>query len=250
MTLPASFLARPIAHRGFHNREIGMVENSRDAFQAAIDAGFGIECDLQLSVDDKAMVFHDYDMRRLTGSPGPIRQRSAEELAKTQLTDSANTIDTLPALLEQVAGRVPVLIELKDQDGAMGPNIGILEVRVAEALRQYSGDAAVMSFNPHSAARMKSLMPDIPCGIVTSAYSRDWPLPEHVRDHLRDIPDFERSRASFISHEVGDLDRPRVRTLKEQGATILCWTVKSQEQADQALKIADNITFEGFDPRS
>ncbi len=249
MTLPASFLAQPLTHRGLHNRARGIVENSRDAFEAAIAKGFGIECDLQLSSDAQAMVFHDYDMQRLTGQAGAIRQRAAADLGQTRLTDSANTIETLPAILELVAGRVPLLIELKDQDGAMGPNIGALEEQTAKALKDYRGDVAVMSFNPHSTARMAQLSPDIPCGIVTSSYDpADWPLPEATCAHLRAIPDYDSSGACFISHQVDDLSRPRVAELKAQGATILCWTVRSQDQADQALKVAQNITFEGYLP--
>lgn len=250
MTLPASFLARPIAHRGLHDRARGIVENSRDAFAAAIEAGFGIECDLQLSADNQAMVFHDYDLRRLTDMSGAVRQRTAQELEQISLKDSANQIEMLTALLDQVAGRVPLLIELKDQDGVMGQNIGALEARTAEALTGYQGDVAVMSFNPHSTARLNELMPDIPCGIVTSAYTQDgWAvLPEATRDRLRAILDYQRSGACFISHEARDLSRPRVTELKQAGAAILCWTIRSQEEADTALEIADNITFEGFVP--
>lgn len=249
MTLPASFLKRPIAHRGLHDRARGIVENSRDAFQAAIDHGYGIECDLQLSRDGEAMVFHDYDMARLTGQSGPIQTRAAEELSQVELTDSQNKIEPLQALLDQVAGRVPLLIELKDQDGGMGENIGPLEERVAQALQGYDGDAAVMSFNPHSAKKLKSLCPDRPCGIVTSAYDpKSWNLSQATCDRLRDIPDFEGSGASFISHEAADLDHPRVAEIKAQGAAILCWTIRSQAEADKALKTADNITFEGYLP--
>ena len=249
MTLPASFFAKPITHRGLHDRARGVVENSRDAFEAAIAKGFGIECDLQLSSDAQAMVFHDYDLQRLTGEAGAIQRKDAATLGQTKLTDSANVIETLPAILELVAGRVPLLIELKDQDGAMGPNIGTLEAETAKALEQYKGDVAVMSFNPHSTARMAELMPNIPCGIVTSSYDpADWPLPNETCDRLRDIPDYDSSGARFISHQVDDLGRPRVAELKAQGAAIFCWTVRSQEQADQALKVAQNITFEAYLP--
>jgi glycerophosphoryl diester phosphodiesterase len=250
VTLPPAFLARPIAHRGLHDRARGVVENSRDAFAAAIKAGYGIECDLQLSADDEAMVFHDYDLHRLTGEAGPVRQRDARALEALTLTDSTNQIEALPALLEQVAGQVPLLIELKDQDGAMGPNVGTLERRTAEALHGYQGDVAVMSFNPHSTRRLHELMPGIPCGIVTSAYTpEDWAvLPAATRDRLRDIPDYQSSGACFISHEASDLARPRVGQLKQEGAAILCWTIRSQSAADTARKIADNITFEGFLP--
>lgn len=72
--LPRAFLDRPIAHRGFHDARLSRPENSRAAFEAAIAKGYGIELDLQLSRDGVAMVFHDYDLRRLTGQCGPLRQ--------------------------------------------------------------------------------------------------------------------------------------------------------------------------------
>ncbi|SFR34333.1 glycerophosphodiester phosphodiesterase family protein [Litoreibacter janthinus] len=250
MTLPAAFLERPITHRGLHDRAKGVIENSPSAFKAAIDAGYGIELDVQLSFDAQAMVFHDYDMARLTGEGGPIQTRTAETVRGMTLSDSDDTIFDLQSVLDLVDGRVPLLIEIKDQDGAMGANVGPLERAVADALSSYDGEAAVMSFNPHSTAMMANLAPNRPRGLVTSAYDpSDWaPLSAKMCDHLRGIPDFDSSGSSFISHEAKDLGRPRVTELKAQGATILCWTIKSQAQADAALKVAQNITFEGFIP--
>ncbi len=100
------------------------------------------------------MVFHDYDMNRLTGERGPIQTRTAQVVRDMTLSDSNDTIFDLPAVLDLISGRVPLLIELKDQDGAMGPNVGPLEHAVADALSGYQGDAAVMSFNPHSTAAL------------------------------------------------------------------------------------------------
>lgn len=248
--LPASFLNRPIAHRGFHNLEAGIPENSVAAFEAAIEAGYGIELDVQRALDDAAMVFHDYDLDRLTGETGPIAQRTAEALGMIPLIGGHGTIPTLAQVLSLVAGRVPLLIEIKDQDGALGPNIGPLEQAVADALREYTGDAAVMSFNPHSIKRMADLRPDIPRGLVTCDFTKDdWEtVPETTLDRLRDIPDFDATGSSFISHDRADLTRARVHDLKAQGANILCWTVRDPEQETEARKIAQNITFEGYAP--
>ena len=249
MRLPKAFLDRPLAHRGLHDLTNGIAENSRDAFEAAIAQGFGIELDLQMSADRQPMVFHDYDLRRLTGHSGPIQSRDAQELGRMTLTGASNIIETLPVILDLVAGRAPLLIELKDQDGGMGPNIGVLEAETAKALDGYAGEAALMSFNPHSTARMKELAPERACGIVTSSYDpKAWPLSKQTCDRLRDIPDFERSGASFISHEASDLSRPRVTELKAGGADILCWTIRSEAEAQEALKVAQNITFEGYLP--
>lgn len=250
MNLPAAFLDAPIAHRGLHDRSKGVIENSPSAFEAAIAAGYGIELDVQLSSDAQAIVFHDYDMARLTGEAGPIQTRPAEVVRAMQLSGSSDTILDLPAVLDIVGGRVPLLIEIKDQDGAMGPNVGSLERAVAQALRSYQGPVALMSFNPHSTALMTELCPDRPRGLATSGFIPEmWTLlPPKVCDRLREIPDYDSCGASFISHKADDLDRPRVAELKAQGANILCWTIKSQAEADDALKIAQNITFEGFIP--
>ena len=246
--LPESFLARPIAHRGLHDVKAGRPENSRAAFEAAIAGNYAIELDVQLNRDEDAIVFHDYHLSRLTTSKGPIRQRSNEELVDIGLIGNGDHAEPLSDILNLIDGRVPVLIELKDQDGEMGSNLGILERRVAENIKDYQGDIAVMSFNPNSTAMMADLLPEVPRGIVTSAYADNWPLPKRVRDALRPIPDYDRAGASFISHEAKDLHRPRVAELKAAGARILCWTITSQAKADAALKIAENITFENYLP--
>lgn len=246
--LPKGFLGAPIAHRALHDLTQGRAENSPSAIGAAIAAGYGIEIDLQLSKDGQAMVFHDYDLGRLTGQKGPVRGRLAQELGQIPLTGGTDTIPTLTQVLEQVAGRVPLLIELKDQDGAMGANVGILEQATADALRGYAGPVAVMSFNPHAVQKMAALAPDVPRGLTTSAYhQQDWMLlPKGTRDRLREIPDYDAVGACFISHEAEDLPRPRVADLKRRGAHVLCWTIKSPEAEARARQIAENVTFEGY----
>lgn len=246
--LPPAFLSRPIAHRAFHDRAQGRPENSRAAVRAAVAAGYGIEIDVQPSADGVAMVFHDEWLDRLTEETGPINQRSAADLARIALRGGDDGIPTLAEVLEIVGGRVPLLIEIKDQDGQMGEDIGPLEEATARALSGYTGPVAVMSFNPHSVAAMARLAPAIPRGLTTSAYDyADWaPVAPAVCDRLRDIPDYDRTGACFISHEAHDLSRPRVAALKGQGAAILCWTIRSPEEEAQARRIAQNVTFEGY----
>lgn len=245
--LPEPFLTVPIAHRALHDVAQGRPENSRAAIAAAVAAGYGIEIDVQMSADAQAMVFHDYALERLTGAAGPVRAQTARQLAQTPLHGSDEGIPDLPDVLALVGGRVPLLIEIKDQDGALGRDIGPLEEAVATALDGYDGPVAVMSFNPHAVIRMRALCPDVPRGLVTGAFdTQHWPLPAQTRAHLRDIPDYDAAECSFISHNIRDLDRPRVADLKAQGAAILCWTVKSPEDEALARKIAQNITFEQY----
>lgn len=245
--LPLAFLRIPLAHRGLHDVGKGRPENSRAAVRAAVAAGYGIEIDLQASKDGQAMVFHDYDLARLTDAEGRIQDRDAGDLSRIPLRDGSEPVPTLPEVLSDIAGCVPLLIEIKDQDGAMGPDVGRLEKNVAGALEHYEGPVAVMSFNPHSVRRMAALCPGIPRGLVTDAFDAEaWRLPQDVCDRLRVIPDYDEIGCSFISHDWRDLDRPRVAELKARGATILCWTIKSPEQEAQARKIAQNITFEQY----
>lgn len=246
--LPPTFLTLPLAHRGFHNLAAGCPENSPASFRAAIQAGYGIELDLQLSADGQAMVFHDETLERLTAETGAVNARTAAELQKITLKGGSDTIPTLPEVLALVAGRVPLLIEIKDQTLTMSPTDGVLEAATAAALRDYHGPVAVMSFNPHAVAAFAAISPLTARGLTTSSYQpADWaPLPAETCDALRDIPDYDRVGASFISHEAADLTSPRVAHLRALGAAILCWTIRTPEAEAKARKVAHNITFEQY----
>lgn len=239
--LDPAFLARPLAHRALHGP--GRPENSRAAIRAAIAAGYGIEIDVQLSSDGVPMVFHDDDLGRLTAQAGPVTARTALDLSAIPLTGGDEGIPTLAQVLDLVAGRVPLLIEVKRQPG--GP--GRLATATADALHGYDGPVAIMSFDPREVLQAGHDAPAIPRGIVTSAYGDDWTeIDAATRDRLRAIPDADATGASFISHEAADLSRPRVSELKAQGLAILCWTVRSPQAEAAARTVADNITFEGY----
>lgn len=248
VALPAAFLKAPLAHRAYHDRNMGRPENSRGAIQAAIAAGYGIEIDLQLSSDGVPMVFHDEALDRLTATTGLIKHHTAASLTQFKLRECEETIPTLAEILSLVAGRTPLLIEIKDQTNTMSDTDGRLEAATATLLATYQGPVAVMSFNPHSIAHMARLAPQIPRGLTTSGFDpTDWaPLAATTCDRLREIPDYEPTLSSFISHEAADLSRRRVSELKSQGAAILCWTIRSPAAEADARKIAQNITFETY----
>ena len=247
--LPDAFLETPIAHPALHDVARGRPENSIAAIEAAVAAGYGIEIDIQASSDGDAMVFHDYDLGRLTDASGPVQARRTTELRAIPLTHGSEGIPTLAEVLKCVAGRVPLLIEIKDQDGDMGPNVGTLEAAVAQDIQGYQGPLALMSFNPHAVAALKDLCPNVPRGLTTAAFDADdVPLSRETCTRLRTIPDLDRTGASFISHQASDLANPRVTEIKTQGLPVLCWTIRTPEAAAEALTIAHNITFEGFLP--
>ncbi len=243
--LPLAFLGAPLAHRGLHG--LGVPENSRAAVLAAVDAGYGIEIDLQLSSDGTAMVFHDDTLDRLTSKVGPLCAHSAEALSQMALPNGEG-IPTLAEVLDCVAGRSALLIEIKDQTGALGPDVGDLESALARALASYEGPVAVMSFNPHSVAAFGKLAPQIARGLTSEDYNpAHWRgIPESTLAGLRGMPMFDEIGAQFISHQASDLGNARVAELKAQGVPVLCWTIRSEADEIRARRVAGNITFEGY----
>lgn len=245
-SLPQAFLTTPVAHRGLHSP--GVPENSLASAQAAIDAGYAIELDIQPDATGAPLVFHDYDLARLTGGQGLIGAQQPDAVAGLRLLGTDQPVPTFAQFLELVAGQVPLLVEIKDPDMGLGPNVGDLPARVADALTGYQGPVAVMSFNPHVIAAFHAAAPDIPVGLTTCAFDpADWQAvpPDRCAD-LAAIPDFDRVGACFISHDKTDLTNPRVDALKAMGVPILCWTIKSADEETAARRIADNITFEAY----
>lgn len=246
--LPAAFLRAPLAHRGLHDARAGRPEHAPAALAAAVAAGYGIEFDVQGTADGQAVVFHDSTLDRTTGRSGRVAALTAAELGKIRLMGCDETVPTLPQVLALAGGRVPLLIEVKDQTGAMAPGDGRIEAAVAAALQGYGGPVALMSYNPEHVAALARLVPDRPRGLVTEAFSpaEYAGLPAAVRDRLRAIADYDRVAASFISHDATDLARPRVAELRATGARILCWTVRSAAEEAAARAVAENVTFEGY----
>ena len=250
MSLPASLLSRPIAHRALHDIGAGRPENSHAAVRAAIEAGYPIEIDIQISRDGQPMVFHDYRLERLTGGNGRVDEHTAEDLGRLTLRGGDEGVPTLTEILDIVAGQVPILVEIKDQDGELGDRVGPLEQAVADSLADYAGDVAVMSFNPYAVACMAELAPHLPRGLTTEDFAAvdDWAVPLEERRRLSDLPDYERVGAVFISHNHRHLLSPRVAELKAEGAHILSWTIRSPDEEAEARRVADNVTFEGYLP--
>lgn len=248
VALPGAFVAQPIAHRGYHDRSLGRIENSLSAFAAAVHRGYGIELDLQLSADGVAMVFHDEDLDRLTGQTGPLAAHTAADLGAVRLTGSLDTIPTLAQVLALVAGRVPLLIEIKDQSLTLSPTDGALEAATVAALAGYAGPVALMSFNPDCLAHVARLAPHLPRGLTSDRFDpAEWRgVSTETCTHLRGLPDYEALGCSFISHAARDLRAEPVTRVRQAGAVVLCWTIRSPQAEAVARKIAQNVTFEGY----
>ncbi|PVH29256.1 glycerophosphodiester phosphodiesterase family protein [Pararhodobacter oceanensis] len=253
-TLHETFLTRPLAHRALHDASAGRPENSLAAVRHAVALGYGIEIDLQPSADGQAMVFHDYDLGRLTHATGQVKALDAAQLQALQVRGGDAPIPTLPEVLAEVAGQVPLLIELKDQSRALGHAQSVLESATAQALQGYDGPVALMSFNPKMIGNLAQMAPHVPRGLTTYAFpERDVPpdTPPEMQVHretLAQIAAYDAVGACFISHDWHDLNRPRVAELKAQGAAILSWTIRTPAEEMIARQIAQNITFESYLP--
>ena len=216
------------AHRGLHGP--GVPENSMAAFRAAIEAGAGIECDVRLSSDGQVMVFHDHDLRRMCASALAVEATRADILAAQTLFDSGEHIPRLPELIELVAGRVPLLIELKCRGG----NAARLAEAVATEIGEYAGPVGVMSFEPRAIKWFARRRPDRRRGLVlsdrASAINR-WSGILNASPH-------------FLAVDRGALGRPWVA---KQRATrwLYSWTIRSPEQRETAEIHADALIWEG-----
>lgn len=245
--LDPAFLKKPIAHRALHDATRGIYENSRSAILAAIQHDYAIEIDLQLSFDGQAMVFHDDTLDRLTSKTGNVSAYTATALGQITIGTSADVIETLEEILTLIDGRVPVLIELKDQSGTLSKTDGRLERATAEALSRYNGPVALMSFNPFMIEMMATLTSDLPLGLTTGSFlDPAWGIDDARIKHLSEIRDFDGSRYSFVSHFAMELTSPRINDLKSKGAAIFTWTIRSSEAESVARQVVDNVTFEGY----
>jgi glycerophosphoryl diester phosphodiesterase len=238
-------IARPIAHRGLHDAKRGVVENTRSAFAAAMASNYAIECDVQLTADGEAVVFHDDTLDRLATAQGPLIARTSAELRSIALRGSTDRIETLADLLGQVRGRVALIIELKS---AWNGNVALAR-RAVQVLRSYSGPCALMSFDPDLVEALRC-EPHIMRGIVAERATRPaWrDLPLARRLELRHLRHWQRTLPHFISFDAGGLPWPPVTQLRAAGLPVITWTVRSEDEAAAVRRYCDQITFEGFLP--
>lgn len=238
---------RPVAHRGLHDPANGIIENTESAVQAALDRGYAIEVDLQLTADGEAVVFHDYTLDRLTTANGPVISRTVEDLKQVSFSTCNDKIQTLPELLEQVDGRATLMLELK----SLWQHIGPLERRVADVLAAYDGPASVMSFDPQSMIAFKAMAPHAVRGLVSERFepSEEWQfLSVRRRLALRRGVHLPACDPHFLHYHVKGLPYGPTRLFRKLGRPVLTWTVRTPKEREIAAKYADQMIFEGFRP--
>lgn len=229
---------RPIAHRGLHDLNKNRWENTLSAFDAAAKAGFAIECDVHLTRDGGVVVFHDDDLKRLAGREGRISDLTLTEATALAIGETADHAPALRQMLDLVDGRVPLVIELK---GIEGRDDGLVAA-VAKELASYQGEAAIMSFDHHLIRRFSTDAPGIPGGL-TAEGTRTEDFERHFSMLAHDI--------SFVSYNVHHLPNPFVAFVRERlKMPVISWTVRDSEMQKHSDLNVDQITFEGFDPRT
>ena len=234
MQAPAWLTAQPFAHRGLHDKARGVPENSLAAFRAAVEAGYGIELDVRLSRDGVALVFHDSTLDRMCGEPGRVDQLDAAELQKKRLLGTAETIPRLTEVCALMAGRRPILVEVKNASARLGP----IETATAIAMRDYNGPFAVMSFNPRTVEWFEEHAPQLVRGQVIDLKPRPGPLGtawllwrRHGKPH-------------FLAYDINRLPAPLATRARREGMPLLSWTVRTPDHLRRARDLADNIIFE------
>jgi glycerophosphoryl diester phosphodiesterase len=238
-------VARPIAHRGLHDAAKGRVENTLAAARAAIASGFSIECDVQLTRDGEAVVFHDSTLDRLTEATGPLRAWDVAALSRVKYRGASDPISTLAQLLAAIGGAVPLICEIKSHfDGDLR-----LADRAVAIAAEYPGPLAFKSFDPDVIAHLRASEVDRPLGMVAEAsydgeYWRDLTV-EQRRDCAAFLH-YPRTRPDFLSWFVDDLPHPTPNLLRAlRGLPVMAWTVRGADQKRRARMWADQIVFEG-----
>lgn len=230
---------QPIAHRGLHDKV--SPENSISAFQKAIEAGYPIELDVQLIADGTVVVFHDSSLSRLTDNDGYLKFLNKEDLSLLTLKDSKEKIPTFEEVLSFVDGRVPLLVEIKNEG-----KVGDLEKKVLEMLKAYKGEFAICSFNPYVLEYFYKHAPEIIRG-QSAGFFKGEKLSFFKRHALKKmLLNNKISHPHFINYEAKRLPNRFVKKYRE--LPLIAWTVTSESEYLKVVKYCDNVIFEGFEP--
>lgn len=245
---PEWIVARPIAHRGLHDASRGIIENSTSAAQAAIAGRFAIECDVQLTADGEAVVFHDFTLDRLTMESGRVDALTAAQLAAIDMKGTSDRIPTLGAFLDLLGGKVGLVCEIKSRfDGDMR-----LTKRVAAIINASNAPVVLKSFDPRIVAELRTLTPRHSRGIVAML---DYSYPDYElcspdeKKEMANLLHFEHSQPDFISWRVRDLPSAAPYLCRKGlSLPVMTWTVRTPEDRALAAAHADQMVFEGFVP--
>lgn len=228
------------AHRGLFDNDTDAPENSLLAIRKAVEAGYGIEFDVQLSKDDVPVVFHDASLKRMCGVTGNVWEYTLQELQNMKLAHSNQTIPTLEQVLRTVDGKVPLIIEYK---------MDRVDTKVCELgnaiLEKYRGAYCIESFHPVAVKWYRTYRPDIIRGQLSEDYARHgkrqvslWVMTNLLTNFL--------TRPDFIAYCHQDADNVSRRICSRLGALSVAWTIRSAEEYLKAKPHFELFIFDSF----
>jgi glycerophosphoryl diester phosphodiesterase len=242
----------PIAHRGLHDGG-QRLENSRSAARAAVKAGYAIECDVQLTADGQAVVFHDFTLERLTNGSGKVFEKSLKELNQF-LLKNAEPIPTFEQFLLEIDGRTPIFCEIKshfDSDLRLAQEVARHAASYPGSLALESFDPVIMTYLRREASALG--ISHVPRGMVAQAkYDRpgdEWShLSTAEKDRLATFAQAPETQPQFLSWSLRDWPHPTPATFLASGGPVTFWTVRSPGEAALVKAAGGQIVFEGFSP--
>lgn len=237
------YLDRPIAHRGFHTNKIP--ENSMASFREAMSYGYAIELDVHLSSDDIPVVFHDESLERMTGSKGKISQYTLKSIKGLKLKNTEEKVPTLEEVLNEVDGKVPLVIEVKCLHHS-----GLIEEKVMELMSDYDGDYVIQSFNPWTLKWIREKHPSTILGLLTTGDYSDTKLNFVQKGLLKYMSFIPLIRPDYIGLDYRTFNLLQYFMIKKlTHGEIIFWTIDDEQLYEECLEFCDNVIFEGFHPK-
>lgn len=230
------------AHRGLHDSE--KAENSMSAFAAAVEHGYAIELDVRLSKDGELVVFHDDTLDRMTEAVGRVDSFTVEELSRLHLGGTDDCVPTFRDVLKLVDGRVPLLVEMKEDIGKYG-----VTKKTAEMLKEYHGEYIVESFNPFALARFGTLMPDVARGFLCSNYLKHPKMRKLKYFIVQNMMLNFNCKPDFIAYDHAEWKNAGLSMVRffYPKTPLICWTVRSpEEEAAAAEHGFTSFIFENY----
>ena len=231
------------AHRGLFDNNAGVPENSLAAMLKAVEHGYGIELDVQLTLDGEIAVFHDKDLRRMCGMDVSLSKIASADLSNSHLGGTNETIPLFSAVLEAVGGRVPLIVEIKHYG-----SVAALCAKVHQMLRRYNGPYCVDSFHPLAMRWYKKNAPEVIRGQLASGIIGG-ETPKSLQRVLKYLLLNVFSRPDFIAYDVRSNENISLWLLRRIFKPLfVAWTVRSRDDESKAQRHYDLQIFEGHTP--
>lgn len=239
-----SFYGWLYAHRGLHDNKSDAPENSMKAFSKAVDTGYGIELDIQLTKDNIPVVFHDYTLERVCGVDGKVRDYTYQELQQFTLCGSKERIPKLEEVLRLVAGKIPLIVELKVE----WTDLSLCPI-ADKILKQYKGQYCIESFNPLAVGWYRKNRPEVVRGQLSEAFLQDVEYKGRLYFFLQNLLMNFISRPDFVAynHKHGHILSRRICS-KFFKSTAVAWTIKNEQELERAKSSFDMFIFDSFIP--